>query len=99
IAIIITIMVLELKVPQQATLSALVSVMPIFVSCVLSFLYVALYWNNHHHFFHLVHHVDAAGLWANMNLLFWLFWCRLPPVGWARTISRRCRLRRTVCRC
>jgi len=72
IAIIITIMVLELKVPQQATLNALVSVMPIFVSYVLSFLYVALYWNNHHHFFHLVHHVDAAVLWANMNLLFWL---------------------------
>jgi uncharacterized membrane protein len=72
IAIIITIMVLDLKVPQQATIGAISSVVPVFVSYVLSFLYVAIYWNNHHHFFHLVHHVDAALLWANMNLLFWL---------------------------
>jgi uncharacterized membrane protein len=72
IAIIITIMVLELKVPREASLSALAPVMPVFLSYVLSFLYISIYWNNHHHFFHLVHHVDGALLWANMHLLFWL---------------------------
>ena len=72
IAIIITIMVLELKVPHEARLSALAPVMPVFLSYVLSFLYISIYWNNHHHFFHLVHHVDGALLWANMHLLFWL---------------------------
>ena len=72
IAIIITIMVLELKVPHDVSLAALVAVTPIFLSYVLSFVYVAIYWNNHHHFFHLVHKVDGAVLWANMHLLFWL---------------------------
>ena len=72
IAIIITIMVLELKVPQEPTLAGLVSVWPVFVSYILSFLYIAIYWNNHHHFFHLVRRVDGALLWANMHLLFWL---------------------------
>lgn len=72
IAIIITIMVLELKVPQEASLGALLPVMPVFLSYVLSFLYISIYWNNHHHFFHLVHRVDGALLWANMHLLFWL---------------------------
>jgi uncharacterized membrane protein len=72
IAVIITIMVLEMKVPQDASLAALASVIPVFLSYVLSFVYVAIYWNNHHHFFHLVRHVDGVLLWANMNLLFWL---------------------------
>ena len=72
IAIIITIMVLELKVPHDASLSALAAVTPIFLSYVLSFVYVAIYWNNHHHFFHLVPHVDGVMLWANIHLLFWL---------------------------
>ena len=72
IAIIITIMVLELKVPHEASLSALAPVMPVFLSYVLSFLYISIYWNNHHHFFHLVHRVDGALLWANVHLLFWL---------------------------
>ena len=72
IAIIITIMVLELKVPHAATFDALLAVVPVFVSYVLSFIYVAIYWNNHHHFFHLVRHVDGGILWANMHLLFWL---------------------------
>ncbi len=72
IAIIITIMVLELKVPHDVSLAALAAVTPIFLSYVLSFVYVAIYWNNHHHFFHLVHKVDGAVLWANMHLLFWL---------------------------
>jgi uncharacterized membrane protein len=72
IAVIITIMVLELKVPHDASLGALSAVTPVFLTYVLSFVYVAIYWNNHHHFFHLVRHVDGAVLWANMNLLFWV---------------------------
>lgn len=71
-AVIITIMVLELKPPQGASFSALLTAWPAFVSYVLSFVYVAIYWNNHHHFFHAVGRVDGAVLWANMNLLFWL---------------------------
>ena len=72
IAVIITIMVLELKVPQDTGLGALVSVIPVFLSYMLSFTYVSIYWNNHHHFFHLVRHVNGMTLWANINLLFWL---------------------------
>jgi len=72
IAIIITIMVLELKVPQGAGIGALAPVVPVFLSYVLSFVYVGIYWNNHHHFFHLVRHVDGLMLWANLHLLFWL---------------------------
>jgi uncharacterized membrane protein len=72
VAIIITIMVLELKVPHAASLTALAAVTPVFLSYVLSFIYIAIYWNNHHHFFHLVHRVDGRLLWANMHLLFWL---------------------------
>jgi len=72
IAVIITIMVLELKVPQGASLAALSAVTPVFLSYLLSFVYVAIYWNNHHHFFHLVRHVDGLILWANMHLLFWI---------------------------
>ena len=72
IAIIITIMVLELKVPHDASLRALLGVTPIFLSYVLSFVYISIYWNNHHHFFHLVRHVTGRVLWANMHLLFWL---------------------------
>ena len=72
IAIIITIMVLELKVPHGDQLAALLPVAPVFVSYVLSFLYLGIYWNNHHHFFHLVRRVDGMMLWANLHLLFWL---------------------------
>ena len=72
IAIIITIMVLELKAPHEPTLAALAALAPPFLSYVLSFIYVAIYWNNHHHFFHLVRRVDGAMLWANLHLLFWL---------------------------
>ena len=81
IAVIITIMVLEMKVPQDASLGALASVIPVFLSYVLSFVYVAIYWNNHHHFFHLVRHVNGLMLWANMNLLFWL-WLIPFATGW-----------------
>jgi uncharacterized membrane protein len=72
IAVIITIMVLELKVPHDADPKALLPLLPIFFSYVLSFVFVAIYWNNHHHMFHAVHHVNGATLWANMHLLFWL---------------------------
>jgi len=72
IAVIITIMVLELKTPREASLSALAASVPVFLSYVLSFIYVAIYWNNHHHFFRLVHRVNGALLWANLHLLFWL---------------------------
>jgi uncharacterized membrane protein len=72
IAIIITIMVLELKVPHEATLAALSSLLPIFLSYVLSFVFVGIYWNNHHHLLHAARRVNGAILWANMHLLFWL---------------------------
>jgi len=71
-AIIITIMVLELRPPAGATLAALGATGPTFLAYILSFLYVAIYWNNHHHFFYLVRRVDGAILWANLHLLFWL---------------------------
>ena len=72
IAVIITIMVLEMKVPHGADTTALAPLVPIFLTYVLSFVFTAIYWNNHHHMFHAVHHVTGATLWANMHLLFWL---------------------------
>jgi uncharacterized membrane protein len=72
IAVIITIMVLDLKAPQDASLSALAHTTPLFLIYVLSFVNVAIFWNNHHHFFHLVHRVSGGILWANLHLLFWL---------------------------
>jgi uncharacterized membrane protein len=72
IAIIITIMVLELKVPHGASLQALVPLIPVFLSYVLSFVYVGIYWNNHHHMLHAAARVTGAMLWANLHLLFWL---------------------------
>ena len=72
IAIIITIMVLELKLPHGAIWGVLASVAPNFVSYVLSFVYLAIYWNNHHHLIHTVARVDGLILWANSHLLFWL---------------------------
>ena len=72
IAIIITIMVLELKVPHGADWKVLVGVTPGFVSYMLSFVYLAIYWNNHHHLLHTVTRVDGLILWANSHLLFWL---------------------------
>jgi uncharacterized membrane protein len=72
IAIIITIMVLELKVPHSSELASLLGLLPVFISYVLSFIYVAIYWNNHHHLLHAVSHVNGPVLWANMHLLFWL---------------------------
>jgi TMEM175 potassium channel family protein len=72
IAIIITIMVLELRVPRGADLTALTGVAPSFLTYVLSFIYLAIYWNNHHHLLHTVSRVDGLILWANSHLLFWL---------------------------
>ncbi len=65
-------MVLELKVPHEATLEGLKPLVPVFLSYVLSFVYVGIYWNNHHHMFHVVRRVGGAVLWANLHLLFWL---------------------------
>ncbi len=72
IAIIITIMVLEMKVPHGSDWGALVALAPVFLSYVLSFVYVGIYWNNHHHMFQAVDRVDGTVLWANLHLLFWL---------------------------
>ena len=72
VAIIITIMVLELKVPHGASWDDLAGVLPVFLSYVLSFVYVAIYWNNHHHLLYTVNRVDTLILWANTHLLFWL---------------------------
>lgn len=81
LAIIITIMVLELKVPHGENLSALAPLLPVFLSYVLSFVYVGIYWNNHHHMLHTAHKVTGPMLWANLHLLFWL--SLLPFVtGW-----------------
>ena len=82
LAIIITIMVLELKVPHDASLAAVRELWPVFLSYILSFVYVGIYWNNHHHMLHAAHHVDGGVMWANLHLLFWL--SLLPFVtGWA----------------
>ena len=72
LAIIITIMVLEMKVPHDPTPAALVSLLPVFLSYVLSFVYVGIYWNNHHHMLHTCARVNGPILWANLHLLFWL---------------------------
>ncbi|HWA61208.1 MAG TPA: TMEM175 family protein [Caulobacteraceae bacterium] len=72
LAIIVTIMVLELHPPHGGGLQDLAALWPLFASYMLSFVYIAIYWNNHHHFFQLVPKVDGALLWANLHLLFWL---------------------------
>ena len=72
IAIIITIMVLELKIPHGQNFQSLAPLLPVFLSYVLSFIYVGIYWNNHHHLLHMLHKVTGGILWANLHLLFWL---------------------------
>lgn len=72
IAIIITIMVLEMKVPHGDDLTAIKPLFPVFLSYLLSFINIGIYWNNHHHMMHLVSKIDGASLWANLHLLFWL---------------------------
>ncbi|HEY1812231.1 MAG TPA: TMEM175 family protein [Kofleriaceae bacterium] len=71
-AVIITIMVLDLKAPSGASLDALSPLAPAFLAYVLSFVYVGIYWANHHHLMHTVHHVTGGLMWANLHLLFWL---------------------------
>jgi uncharacterized membrane protein len=81
LAVIITIMVLELKVPHGVELAALQPLLPVFLSYFLSFIYVGIYWNNHHHMLHSTHRVNGSILWANLHLLFWL--SLLPfTTGW-----------------
>jgi uncharacterized membrane protein len=72
IAIIITIMVLEMKVPHGTDLADLKPILPLFLSYVLSFIYIGIYWSNHHHLLHATHRVSGGILWANLHLLFWL---------------------------
>src|SRR6186997_3136190 len=72
LAIIITIMALEIKVPHGSDWQALKPLFPVIISYVLSFIYLAIYWNNHHHMMHTVKHVTGDILWANLHLLFWL---------------------------
>jgi len=72
LAIIITIMVLELKVPHEPKFEALLPLWPVLLSYLLSFVYLGIYWNNHHHLLHAAQHVDGRVLWANLHLLFWL---------------------------
>jgi uncharacterized membrane protein len=72
IAVIITIMVLEMKVPHGTEIEALAPMWPVFLAYVLSFIYTGIYWNNHHHMLHAVDHVTGGILWANLHLLFWL---------------------------
>ncbi|HEX8160528.1 MAG TPA: TMEM175 family protein [Pyrinomonadaceae bacterium] len=72
IAIIITIMVLELRPPHEASLAAMRPLLPVFLSYLLSFVYLGIYWNNHHHMLQAAQHVDGRVLWANLHLLFWL---------------------------
>jgi uncharacterized membrane protein len=72
IAVIITIMVLELQAPRGASLADLRPKIPVFLSYVLSFIFIGIYWNNHHHLLHAIHRVNGSVLWANLHLLFWL---------------------------
>jgi len=72
LAVVITIMVLELKTPRRTSLAALEPVIPVLLSYVLSFVYVGIYWNNHHHLLHATQRVNGATLWANLHLLFWI---------------------------
>ena len=81
IAIIITIMVLELKVPHNTDFQSLTPLLPVFLSYVLSFVHIGIYWNNHHHMVHTVKQVTAGILWANLHLLFWL-WLSPFATGW-----------------
>jgi len=87
LAIIITIIGAELKVPHAVELAALKPLLPVLLSYVLSFIYLGIYWNNHHHLFQATEQVSGGILWANLHLLFWLSLFLLPRVGWVRTAS------------
>jgi uncharacterized membrane protein len=98
LAIIITIMVLEMKVPGGSDLATLRPLLPVFSSYLLSFLYVGIYWNNHHHMLHSTRHVNGGILWANLHLLFWL---SLLPVttAWMGGTTARTRPPRSTGSC
>ncbi|MFY9854044.1 MAG: TMEM175 family protein, partial [Terracidiphilus sp.] len=84
LAIIITVMVLDLRVPRGDNLAALEPLAPVFLCYLLSFVFIGIYWNNHHHMLHAVRRISGAALWANLHLLFWL--SLLPFVtGWMGT--------------
>lgn len=72
LAIVITIMVLELKPPEEANINSLLSIAPVFISYVISFIYIGIYWNNHHHLLQAAKRVNGKILWSNLHLLFWL---------------------------
>ena len=72
LAIIITIMVLEMKAPEEPSLEALIPILPVFISYLISFIYLGIYWNNHHHMLQITEKVNGSVLWANLHLLFWL---------------------------
>ena len=78
VAIVLTIMVLELKFPEEPTFAAVLAVLPLLAAYLLAFIYVAIYWNNHHHMMHVAKAVSGAILWANLHLLFWLPLRSLP---------------------
>ena len=86
LAIIITIMILEIKVPKDSSLTSLQPLIPVFLSYILSFVYVGIYWNNHHHLLHTVKKVNASIMWSNLFLLFWL---SLIPFGTSWIGSQR----------
>ncbi len=91
IAILITIMVLELKVPHGSDWDALRPQVPLFLMYAISFVFLGIYWNNHHHMFQAADKINGKILWANLFLLFWL--SLVPsPVGWGKTTSLRCQL-------
>ena len=90
LAIIITIMVLEMKVPRGDDLAALQPLIPVVLSYVLSFVYLGIYWNNHHHMLHTIQHVSGTVLWADLHLL---------QAGWVKTIFPNCRLHCTALCC
>ena len=87
IAVIITIMVLELKPPHGADFAALRPILPTLAAYVLSFVFIGIYWNNHHHMLRATSGIDGRAMWANLHLLFWLSLVRSPPAGSARTRS------------
>ena len=90
IAIIITIMVLEMKVPHGSDIASLKPLIPVFLSYVLSFIYVGIYWNNHHHMLQTAKHVTGGILWANYIYFFGFLCFHLSLAGWARITLPRC---------
>src|SRR3954468_15776028 len=99
IAILITIMVLELHTPDGVTWEALRHDVPVLFAYALSFVYLGIYWNNHHHMLAAVHRVNGAALWANLHLLFWLSLVPFATAWMGETGSLRCRPRSTESSC